>query len=81
MRLTPARIYLGVGTKEGEHPECDPGSIAGPEAVDDVIALSAVLQRSQASPQVQVTIEPCAVYNEAAWALGLPAALAFLTGA
>ena len=76
----PSRVYVGVGTNETNHPDCDPATIADPGPVDDVESLALILRMASPRPKFDVVVEPCAVHNEFAWARRLPAALTFLYG-
>ena len=77
-RRWPERLALGAGTNELGRPSCSPADDGG-EAVADVRRLAA-LARAAGVPaeRVLVTIAPCAMHEESAWAARLPAALRFL---
>jgi predicted alpha/beta superfamily hydrolase len=73
--LLPRKIYLGIGTKEGNDPS------QGPIMVEDVRQLEAVLvKKGMGATRLRVAIEEGAQDNEAAWSRRLPDALLFLYG-
>lgn len=75
----PARVYIGVGTNEGGRPGCDPRAARMTQMVSDVRRLEQLLRHSGLdSTRLLVTVAPCAVHDEAAWAARLPDALRFL---
>lgn len=58
----------------GLQPDCEQ-SAGNVEAVEDVIRLAELSERKLGdSIQTRVTIEPCAIHDEAAWAARLPEA-------
>jgi predicted alpha/beta superfamily hydrolase len=76
----PRRIYIGIGTNEGGHPDCQPGGW-DQEAVQDVLKLKRGLEAAGlGAERLKVVVEECAAHNEAAWAKRLPEALKFLYG-
>jgi ketosteroid isomerase-like protein len=76
----PQRIYLGVGTYEGNRPNCDTNQSGG-QATNDVRRLAKLLDAAGIHAlRVKTVIEPCAVHDEAAWSKRLPIALSFLFG-
>lgn len=73
--VLPRKIYLGIGTKEGNDPS------QSPLVVDDVRALEAVLvKKGMGATRLRVSIEEGGQDNEAAWSRRLPDALLFLYG-
>lgn len=73
--VLPRKIYLGIGTKEGNDPS------QGPLMVEDVRQLEAVLvKKGMGATRLRVVIEEGAQDNEAAWSRRLPDALLFLYG-
>jgi predicted alpha/beta superfamily hydrolase len=77
----PERIYLGAGTNEDGQPTCDPNSVVESELVRDIRLFERLLRRAGVdSRRISVTVTPCAVHNESAWAARLPDALRFLFG-
>ena len=77
----PERIYLGAGTNESGQRTCDPNDHTEPELVRDVRRFERLLRDAHVdATRIHLTIVPCAVHNEAAWASRLPDALTFLYG-
>ena len=77
----PERIYLGAGTNERGQRTCDPNDHTDPELVRDVRRFERLLRDAHVdATRVHLTIVPCAVHDEAAWASRLPDALTFLYG-
>jgi len=77
----PERIYLGAGTNESGQRTCDPNDRDEPELVSDVRRFERLLRDAHVdATRVHLTIVPCAVHDEAAWASRLPDALTFLYG-
>jgi len=77
----PERIYLGAGTNESGQMTCDPNDRDEPELVSDVRRFERLLRDAHVdATRVHLTIVPCAVHDEAAWASRLPDALTFLYG-
>ena len=73
--VLPRKIYVGIGTKEGNDPS------QGPLMVEDVRQLEAVLvKKGMGATRLRVVIEEGAQDNEAAWSRRLPDALLFLYG-
>jgi predicted alpha/beta superfamily hydrolase len=73
--VLPRKIYVGIGTKEGNDPS------QSPLVVDDVRALEAVLvKKGMGATRLRVVIEEGGQDNEAAWSRRLPDALLFLYG-
>jgi predicted alpha/beta superfamily hydrolase len=73
--LLPRKIYVGIGTKEGNDPS------QGPILVEDVRQLEAVLvKKGMGATRLRVAIEEGGQDNEAAWSRRLPDALLFLYG-
>jgi len=73
--LLPRKIYVGIGTKEGNDPS------QSPLMVDDVRQLEAVLvKKGMGATRLRVAIEEGGQDNEAAWSRRLPDALLFLYG-
>ena len=71
----PARIYLGVGTKETRREDVNE------RTVRNVLLLERVLKRARLGPhRLRVRIEEGAAHSELAWAHRLPDALEFLFG-
>jgi len=71
----PRKIYIGIGTKEGNDPS------QSPLVVDDVRALEAVLvKKGMGATRLRVAVEEGGQDNEAAWSRRLPDALLFLYG-
>jgi predicted alpha/beta superfamily hydrolase len=71
----PARVYLGVGTKETSRDDWNV------ETVGNVIKLERTLRRAGlAERRLRLTVEPGASHSEAAWAGRLAEALTFLYG-
>ena len=71
--LLPRKIYVGIGTKEGNDPS------QSPLMVDDVRQLEAVLvKKGMGATRLRVAIEEGGQDNEAAWSRRLPDALLFL---
>jgi len=69
----PARIYLGMGTREVGHPEKDE------RIVGDVRELESILREAGLDEQrLKVRIEENAAHSESAWAARFPEALEFL---
>jgi predicted alpha/beta superfamily hydrolase len=69
----PARMYLGMGTRETGNAENDA------KIVDDVRELEAILRAAGLDEKrLKVRIEEGATHNEAAWAARFPEALEFL---
>ena len=69
----PARIYLGMGTREVGHPEKDE------RIVGDVRKLESILREAGLDQQrLKVRIEENAAHSESAWAARFPEALEFL---
>jgi predicted alpha/beta superfamily hydrolase len=80
VRQWPQRIYLGVGTNESGSATCDP-AVEDAELVTDVKRFRKVLiDAGVAARRIDLTITPCGVHNEQAWAARLPRALSFLFG-
>ena len=78
----PERIFLGVGTNESGAPDCDPASAEDSELVQDVRRLRELMLSHGVAPErINLSVSPCAVHNEAAWAERLPQALTYLFGA
>lgn len=78
--LRPVRAYLGVGTNEGNRPDCRRGD-RSEEAVTDVLRLQRVLERSGMDElSLKVVVEDCSTHNEDAWSKRLPTAIEFLYG-
>jgi predicted alpha/beta superfamily hydrolase len=72
-QLWPARMYLGIGTRETGNAEKDA------KIVDDVRELEAILRAAGLDEQrLRVRIEEGATHNESAWAARFPEALEFL---
>jgi predicted alpha/beta superfamily hydrolase len=72
-RSWPARMYLGMGTRETGNAEKDA------KIVDDVRELEVILRAAGLDEQrLKVRIEEGAPHNEAAWAARFPEALEFL---
>ncbi|HEY0304873.1 MAG TPA: alpha/beta hydrolase-fold protein [Longimicrobiales bacterium] len=77
----PQRIYLGAGTNEGNRTDCDPASPRDRELVNDLERFRRLLlDAGVAANRIDLTVTPCAVHNEQAWAARLPHALTFLFG-
>ena len=77
----PERIYLGAGTNESGQRTCDPNDRDEPELVSDVRRFERLLRDAHVdATRIHLTIVPCAVHDEAAWASRLPDALTFLYG-
>ncbi len=77
----PERIYLGAGTNERGQRTCDPNDHTDPELVRDVRRFERLLRDAHVdATRIHLTIVPCAVHDEAAWASRLPDALTFLYG-
>ncbi len=73
--VLPRKIYIGIGTKEGNDPS------QSPLVVDDVRQLEAVLvKKGMGATRLRVAIEEGGQDNEAAWSRRLPDALLFLYG-
>lgn len=73
--LLPRKIYLGIGTKEGNDPS------QSPIMVEDVRQLEAVLvKKGMGATRLRVAVEEGGQDNEAAWSRRLPDALLFLYG-
>jgi predicted alpha/beta superfamily hydrolase len=71
----PARVYLGVGTRETGEPDINR------EAVEDVRALESILRDGGLGPKrLRVVVEDGASHSEDSWAARLPGALTFLFG-
>lgn len=78
LREFPRKIYIGVGTNEGDRKECKPGDLTY-EAVQDVFQLKQIFQTAGFDARhLKVVTEDCARHDEAAWARRLPDALEFL---
>jgi predicted alpha/beta superfamily hydrolase len=72
-RSWPARMYLGIGTRETGNAEKDA------KIVDDVRKLEVILRAAGLDEKrLKVRIEEGATHNEAAWAARFPDALEFL---
>jgi len=72
-RSWPARMYLGMGTREGGQAEKDE------RIVGDVRELEAILREAGLDDQrLKVRIEEAASHTESAWAARFPKALEFL---
>ena len=77
----PERIYLGAGTNESGQRTCNPNDRDEPELVSDVRRFERLLRDAHVdATRIHLTIVPCAVHDEAAWASRLPDALTFLYG-
>jgi predicted alpha/beta superfamily hydrolase len=73
--LLPRKIYVGIGTKEGNEPS------QSPLLVEDVRQLEAVLvKKGMGATRLRIAIEEGGQDNEAAWSRRLPDALLFLYG-
>ena len=71
----PARVYLGVGTKETRREDWNE------ETVRNVLLLERALRRARLGPRrLRVRVEEGASHTESAWAARLPDALEFLFG-
>jgi predicted alpha/beta superfamily hydrolase len=71
----PARVYLGVGTRETGRPDLSE------ETVRNVLKLEAILRRARLGPRrLRTVIEEGATHSESAWAARFPQALEFLFG-
>lgn len=68
----PGRLYLGVGTAEGDTGE------AQERMLQDAIALQATLARARHGPVVRFIQKPGAIHWYSAWRERLPEALTFL---
>jgi enterochelin esterase-like enzyme len=78
----PERIYLGVGTNEAGHAECNPASAEETELVQDVKRFHRQLLGAGVEPsRVKLLVTSCAGHDESAWAERLPLALTFLFAA
>lgn len=74
-KLLPQKMYIGVGTSEGEDPR-----IAEQE-VQDVKELEKILRaKGMGETRLKVVVEEHATHNEGAWARRLPEAMLFLYG-
>jgi predicted alpha/beta superfamily hydrolase len=74
-RRWPARVYLGVGTKETHREDWNE------RTVRDVLLLERALRRAHLGPRrLRVRVEEGAAHSESAWAHRLPEALEFLFG-
>jgi predicted alpha/beta superfamily hydrolase len=72
-RAWPARIYLGMGTREVGNAEKDA------KAVEDVRTLASILREAGLGERrLRVRIEEGAAHSESAWAARFPEALEFL---
>ncbi len=71
-RRWPARISIGIGTKESEE------NALAKAAVPTMEALRSAIQKGSPGSQVRLFIEPEATHSSAAWRRRLPAALEFL---
>lgn len=75
-RSWPARVYVGIGTREVGNPEQDV------QTVDNVRELTSCLQAvGLDETRLRVRIDEGATHNEAAWAARFPEALEFLFSA
>jgi predicted alpha/beta superfamily hydrolase len=77
----PQRVYLGVGTNEGQAPGCRPEETAHSTEymVVNVHRVESLLQHDGLdSTRLRVVVAPCATHTHGAWAARLPAALTFL---
>ena len=71
----PARVYLGVGTREAGRQDRDE------ETVKNVMLLERILHRARLGPRrLRLKVEEGAGHTEGAWAHRLPEALEFLFG-
>lgn len=71
----PARIYLGVGTRETSRPE------ENEETVRNVLKLESFLLRAGLGPRgLRTVVEEAGTHSEGAWAARLQGALEFLYG-
>jgi predicted alpha/beta superfamily hydrolase len=71
----PARVSLGVGTRETSRPEWNE------ETVRNVLRLEAILRRAGLGPRrLRTVVEEGATHSEGAWAARLSDALEFLYG-
>lgn len=76
----PERIYLGVGTNEGDKRVC-PVRDQPDYITAGVLDFAARLREAGVdSSRIKVLVVPCAIHEEEAWAARLPAALTFLFG-
>jgi predicted alpha/beta superfamily hydrolase len=74
-RRWPARVYLGVGTRETSRPDWNE------ETVGNVLKLEAMLRKARLGPRrLRTVVEEGASHSEGAWAARLSAALTFLYG-
>jgi len=75
-RNWPARVYLGMGTRETGNAEKDAKSVS------DVRELEAILREAGLDERrVKVRIQEGATHTESAWAARFPEALEFLYSA
>jgi predicted alpha/beta superfamily hydrolase len=71
----PARVYLGVGTRETSRAE------ENDETVRNVLKLEGILRRAGLGPRrLRLVVEEGGTHSEGAWAGRLPGALEFLYG-
>ncbi len=71
----PARVYLGVGTRETSRAE------ENDETVRNVLKLESILRRAGLGPRrLRTAVEEGGTHSESAWARRLPDALTFLYG-
>jgi predicted alpha/beta superfamily hydrolase len=71
----PARIYLGVGTRETSRPEWNE------ETVSNVLELEAILRNARfGHRRLRTVVQEGAAHSEEAWAARFPEALRFLYG-
>ncbi len=76
----PQKIYLGVGTNEEGHEDCDRDDLSS-EAVRDVLRLETILhQKGLTTERVYLQIAICAEHNEQSYSLRFPSAVSFLYG-
>ena len=74
-RRWPARVYLGVGTRETSRPDWNE------ETVGNVLKLEAMLRKARlGARRLRTVVEEGASHSEGAWAARLSAALTFLYG-
>jgi predicted alpha/beta superfamily hydrolase len=89
VRQWPGRIFLAVGTNEGNQPGCDRSkmpaagdtSATSDDMVAGVLRMHALLKRAGLdSTRLKLVIAPCGTHTADAWAARLPQALTFLFG-